>query len=99
MSGNKTLWMRLGVTVPVTEDELFQIMEQSHSDHVWNSGKWAVYNGMVDYDLREEEAKKFLKRAEIDGESYIPDCSFDEHLEWWLKEREKRGLDDQEDEK
>lgn len=82
----KSIWMRLGVTVPVSEDELFEIMEYCymHDD--------MYYHAFSDYSMDEGEAAKLLKRAIADGESYIPECCFDEHLDWWLKERERRGL-------
>ena len=84
------IWMRLGVTVPVTEDELLYIMDRAHQDQVENMGIWAKADGMDEYDLSENEAKAFLKRAVIDGESYIPDTSFDEHKDWWMKKKEMK---------
>ena len=81
----KTVWMRLGVTVPVSEDELFRIMEFAHD----RSDRF--YNSFHDYDLNETESAEFLKRAIADGESYIPEVCFDQHVDWWLKERMKRG--------
>lgn len=83
----KTIWMRLGVTVPVTDDELFAIMEEAHSSYVERMGR---PDGMEDYDMSEAEAEEFLKRAVADGESYIPEVCFKEHIEWWKKERERR---------
>lgn len=86
----KRIWMRLGVTVPLTEDELFEIMEENHLECVEALGKYAREDKMYDYDLSEEQAAKFLKRAVADGESYIPEVCFDEHIKWWKKERERR---------
>lgn len=90
MEGKK-IWMRLGVTVPVTDDELFAIMEEAHrsvSDRF--AGCPPRADSMDDYDMSEEEAEEFLKRAVADGESYIPEVCFYEHVEWWKKERERR---------
>lgn len=84
------VWMRLGVQVPVTEDELLYIMNRAHRDHVENLEEWARADGMNDYDLSENEAEVFLKRAMIDGESYIPEVCFDEHLEWWKEKNKER---------
>lgn len=84
---DKKIWMRLGVTVPVTDDELFAIMEEAHSSYVERMGQT---DGMDDYEMSEDEAEEFLKRAVADGDSYIPGVCFKEHIEWWKKERERR---------
>ena len=91
-SGYLTVWMRLGVMVPVTEDELFDMMEQAHMYSLQVKGPFAKADSMEDYDLAESEAEMFLKRAMAEGESYIPECCFDGYKEWYLKERERRGL-------
>ena len=83
----KTIRMRLGVSVPVTEDELFDMMEQVHMQT-----NQLNIDYMTDYDLTESEAAYFLKRAVADGDSYIPGYCFRDHIDWWLKERERRGL-------
>ena len=111
----KTVWMRLGVSVPVTEDELFDMMEQTYmkaqelfenEEKVIKGLKCAqalpedalaklkemVRIDYIDYILTESEAAYFLKRAVVDGDSYIPGCCFRDHIDWWLKERERRGL-------
>lgn len=88
----RTIWMRLGVSVPVTDDELFDMMEQAHMQALECHGSRCRIDRMEDYDLEESEAAYFLKRAVADGESYIPECCFDEHIDWWLRERERRGL-------
>lgn len=86
MEGKK-IWMRLGVTVPVTDDELFAIMAVAHLSCFERTGQT---DRMDDYEMSEDEAEEFLKRAVADGESYIPEVCFDEHIEWWKKERERR---------
>lgn len=88
----KKIWMRIGVTVPVTDDELFDIMEKNHQEYMssFPPGRCGRADGMDDYDMNDQEAQKFLERATADGESYIPDCCFDPYLEWWEKERERR---------
>jgi len=93
---DKKIWMRLGVTVSLTEDELFEIMEEVHRSY---NDRMDLHpsraDGMDDYDLTEKEAAEFLKRAVADGESYIPEVCFDEHIEWWKKERERRFENEQ----
>ena len=75
------------MTVPVTDDELFAIMEEAHRSRFERIGQTGR---MDDYDMSEAEAEEFLKRAVADGDSYIPGVCFDEHIEWWKKERERR---------
>lgn len=94
---SKKIWIRLGVTVPVTEDELFDIMEEAHRSYSERMGPHpSRADRLDDYDLTEEESAKFLKRAVADGESYIPDVCFDAHIDWWLKERERRNKNEKE---
>lgn len=57
----RTIWMRLGVTVPVTDEELYRLIEPFGSQ-----------NPIGDRDLTEEESLEFLKRAVADDDSYIP---------------------------
>lgn len=75
---NKTIWVRLGVTVPVSEEELYEMMD-------------AVYNpetGLCwDYDCTDDQSIDFLKRAVADGESYIPYNCFYEHLKWFRERK------------
>ena len=68
----KTLWMRIGVTVPVTDDELDDLLRESMD---------ASYSktSFEDVDLEEGSALKYLQRAVLDGESYIPGCCFDKY--------------------
>ena len=91
MDGKK-IWIRLGVTVPVTEDELFNIMEEAHQS-VSSPFTWFTPRS---YDLTEEESAKFLKRAVAGGDNYIPNACFDEHIDWWLRERERRNQNEKE---
>jgi len=85
----KKLWIRLGGYVWVSDDELYNIMQRCHEDHLAIHGKWARPDGMEDYDADESEAKDFLKYFTADGETYIPDVCFDEHLDWWMKKKEE----------
>ena len=90
----KTVWMRLGVRVMVTEDELYDMMTRNHDDlaqSYFQNRRTRIRDDLMDdYDMSEGEAAKFLSRAVADGESYIPDCCFDEHLEWWQTEKKRR---------
>lgn len=71
VSGN-TVWMRIGVSVPITNEELFRLLEESKIPSQSGRGYW-----FDDVDLDEDTAAEFLRRAVADGESYIPGCSFD----------------------
>ena len=87
---DKTIWMRLGVMVKVTDDELFDMMEQAHMYRVEVDGFPTQHESMADYDLSEGEAECFLRRAIAEGESYIPECCFDGYINWYLEERKRR---------
>lgn len=69
VSGN-TVWMRLGVTVPVTDEELAYLLRESIDNSY-------TKHSFDDVDLEEDVAEMFLRRAVADGESYIPGCCFD----------------------
>ena len=55
----KEIWIRIGMTVPVTDDELFEIMEFAHRDHCRYMGAFARDNGMEDYVLGDDESEQF----------------------------------------
>lgn len=77
IQGN-TLWMRIGVTVPVTDEELDWLLQESRE---------GSYSGtsFEDVDLDGSVAGDFLQRAVADGETYIPGCCFDEYEELFNK--------------
>lgn len=63
-----TIWMRIGVTVPVTDEELADMLEESRK----NSASGTSFE---DISMDEKRSAEFLKRAVADGETYIPgDC-------------------------
>lgn len=62
-----TVWMRIGVTVPVTDEELADMLEESRK----NSASGTSFE---DIDMDEKRSAEFLKRAVADGETYIPGC-------------------------
>lgn len=65
----KSIWMRLGVTVPVTDEEMNEILK---------GYKTANYSYADDYDFDDSRSIEFLRRAIADGESYIPGCCITE---------------------
>lgn len=67
-----TVWMRIGVTVPVTDEELADLLEESRK----NSASGTSFE---DIDMNEKRSVEFLKRAVADGETYIPGCCFDKY--------------------
>ena len=84
---SKKLWMRIGVSVPVSDDELYLWMKRSKGDHeeiYWD-------DGYMDVDLDEKEAEEFLKRAVWDGDSYIPANVFEDYDDWFRKEEQRRA--------
>lgn len=86
----KEIWMRMGVRVLVSEEELFRLMKRAHKEYQDSYGVYGVLeDGMDDCDLTIAEEQEFFKRAKPDGDCYIPETSFDEHLEWYLKQKEK----------
>ena len=87
----KTVWMRLGVRVPVSDYELYSFMERAHKEYL-DSGRQRE-DGLEDCNLTEEECAKYLKRAVADGDSYIPEACFDQHLDWWMMEKNRRMSD------
>ena len=54
-----SIWMRIGVRVPVTEEELTVLMLERNELG-------------TDVDIHEHQANEFLKRAVVDDDSYIP---------------------------
>lgn len=63
----KTIWMRLGVTVPVTDQEMDEIIHEGYYNDVY---------------IDEVDAMNYLRRAVADGESYIPqECIFSDEKE------------------
>ena len=83
----RKIWMRLGVSVPVTEEELYELMKESEKGNLDAYGRY----GFEDVDLFEDQARAFLRRAEADGESYIPGVCFDVHEYWYKQQKEQRG--------
>lgn len=83
----KTVWARVGFTIPVTDDELFELCMRSFS---------GPYVG--DVILSEDELKERLAYSFVDGDSYIPECCLELYKEWFEEEktrriREKMGVD------
>ena len=72
----KTIWIRLGVTVPVDDDTLKMLMG-------WARENSASGTSFEDVDFSDYIGEEMLRRAVADGESYIPGCCFDEHEKWW----------------
>lgn len=75
----REVWVRIGVTVKIPEDELMDIMD----DVAYDGGKW-----FDDYDISEKTAMKWMKSGRIDGESYIPGSCFDDHIDWYKDKKE-----------
>lgn len=67
-----TVWMRIGVTVPVTDEELADILEESRKNSAFGTS-------FEDIDMNEKRSAEFLKRAVADGETYIPGCCLDKY--------------------
>ena len=67
-----TVWMRIGVTVPVTDEALADLLEESRK----NSASGTSFE---EIDMDEKRSVEFLKRAVADGETYIPGCCFDKY--------------------
>ena len=82
----KKLWMRIGVSVLVTEEELYSWMKRSREDH--QATYWS--DGFADINITDEEAAEFMKRAVFDGDSYIPGDSFMFYLKWFREQEEKK---------
>lgn len=57
----KTIWMRIGVTVPVTDDEFQEFISGS-----------TLSDCVFDYEFDDSVSVEYLRRAIADGESYIP---------------------------
>lgn len=71
-----TVWMRIGVTVPVTDEELADLLEESRNNST--SG-----TSFEDIDMFEKRSVEFLKRAVADGETYIPGCCLDKYKHFY----------------
>ena len=87
----KEIWMRMGVRVSVSEEELFQLMERAHEEYLYcrcRNGLDCREDGMDDCNLTRSESEEFFNRAKPDGDCYIPESCFDEHLRWYLKQKE-----------
>ena len=67
-----TVWMRIGVTVPVTDEELADMLEESRSNSTFGTS-------FEDINMDEKRSAEFLKRAVADGETYIPGCCLDKY--------------------
>ena len=78
----KTIWVRVGMTIPVTDDELFDFIEQSYEA--------TDRTGFADCDISETEMSHLLERGYVDGESYIPGVCFNDNDNWFMEERERR---------
>lgn len=81
----KRIWVRMGVSIQITELELFRLMEQSEQTFK----DYFCRPGFDDVDLSEREAAELMPRAVIDGESYIPGCCLDEYKDWYQAYKEK----------
>jgi lambda repressor-like predicted transcriptional regulator len=64
----KTIWMRLGVTVPVTDEEYKELIEGVDETYV------------DDIEISDDLASIFLSRAIADGDSYIPEYCVSSYL-------------------
>lgn len=61
----KSIWMRIGVTVPVTDEELKEIINGGTNEETDR-----LY--YCDYDFQDDRSVEFLRRAIADGDSYVP---------------------------
>lgn len=75
----KTIWMRIGVSVPVTDNELLYLMKVSRQ----YAEDYGSVEKFKDVDISEYAATQFMKRAKADGESYIPSVCFDAYEDWY----------------
>lgn len=73
-----TVWMRIGVTVPVTDEELADLLEESRNNSTSGSG-----TSFEDINMYEKRSVEFLKRAVADGETYIPGCCLDRYKRFY----------------
>ena len=78
----KYIWVRIGVTVPVTDDELYELLEQHMID-----------GQLTDVNLSEEEARECFVSGFVDGDAYIPSCILDDYNDWYQEEKERREKD------
>lgn len=80
-----TVWMRIGVTVPVTDEELADMLEESRSNSASGSGTL-----FEDIDMNEKRSVEFLKRAVADGETYIPGCCLDKYEHFYEETHDRQ---------
>lgn len=77
----KMIWVRIGFSIPVTDDELYELCERGLSN---GFGYFDVYLSS------ESGIENRIKYGFIDGDSYIPGCCFEAYREWFEKEKVKR---------
>lgn len=82
----KMVWMRIGVKVPIPEEELFDILSYSEREHI----KEYKIRGFSNYNLSREESYRFLQDAVADGDSYIPSDCLDEYRDWFQDQINQR---------
>lgn len=78
----KLIWARIGVSIPVTDDEFYKLCERGLRDH-----------GILNRDVNLSCDSKIEERIEygfIDGDSYIPGCCLEKYRKWFEKEKAKR---------
>ena len=77
----KKVWARIGMTISVTEDELLALMKESDS----------IYGGYDDVLIPEDQARKWLRNAVVDGDCYIPAPIMEEFRDWYKDKLEKEA--------
>ena len=75
-----TVWMRIGVTVPVTDEELADLLEESRNNSTSETSSGTSFE---DINMSEKRSVEFLKRAVADGETYIPGCCLDKYKHFY----------------
>ena len=82
------VWMRVGMTVYLTDDELDELMELAIVEHPCIPKPYCMEVNIND----EERVKDFLDNAEVNGETYIPACIMDEYISWYINRHPDRKI-------
>lgn len=77
----KMIWVRIGFSIPVTDDELYELCKRGLDHRLWN----------CNVNLSSESGiEKRIEYGFVDGDSYIPGCCLEKYREWFEKEKAKR---------
>lgn len=78
----KVIWMRVGMSIPVSDSELLYIMKVSE--------EYSKEAGRSDVDINELTATNLAKRGKVEGDCYIPGDCLEMYKDWYEQEK-RRG--------